>query len=540
MKRRDWLKLGKKSGPEPRAEPPIWLGNRSNGEIFEHQTPKDRRIRRLILERADENARRVGIDRREFLASSMGMASSLWALNLASCGSSDGSAPGGNPGNGNGGYCLPEEAQLDEAAACSVLSGDEFIFDGHTHHFDPNGQWRTGSQAYSDGWTSFFNSMTTSFFPDRTLRPCGGAGVECLTRDVYLREFFTESDTTMTVLTMWPSVPCEAATGPDCGLLVAHQELAITRDLINRLGNSQRCVTHVGIAPPFGVEVMSAMMEEACALGVSGWKSYTGFGVGATTAQAAPGYRLTDDIGRAFIEKGLALGVPVFCLHKGLGATGLDPATNESQDIGPAAREYPNAKFVVFHANVTGSIRPDGTPEGPYDASTPTPLGVDVLVRSVLDAGIGPNQNVYADLGMAWALVAMDPTQAAHVLGKLLLYLGENNVLWGTDALPSVHAQTQIEMFRAFEIPEALQAAHGYPALTPELKAKIFGRNLAALYGIDPDAKRCTIAKDDLTAARRALDGELGNRRFTQSVPYGPRTRREFLAFAKLHGGRPG
>ena len=149
MKRFKWLNLDKKTTPEPRCEPPIWLGNRSNGEYFEPQSPRDRLVRKLILERADENARRVGLDRREFLASAMGMATSLWALNLVGCSSASGASKksgsivdGGRPG-ADGGYCLPEEAQLDEAAACSVLSGSEFIFDGHTHHFDPNGEWRS-------------------------------------------------------------------------------------------------------------------------------------------------------------------------------------------------------------------------------------------------------------------------------------------------------------------------------------------------------------------------------------------------------------
>jgi hypothetical protein len=182
-------------------------------------------------------------------------------------------------------------------------------------------------------------------------------------------------------------------------------------------------------------------------------------------------------------------------------------------------------------------VRP---PEGAYDPANPNPLGIDVLIRSLESAGIGPNQNVYADLGSTWSIVSNDPTQAAHVLGKLLKYVGENNVLWGSDALPAEHAQSQIEKFRAFQIPEALQTEHGYPALDANLKAKILGLNLAALYGIDPAARRCAISADDLATARLLLDEELGPRRFTQSTPYGPRTRREFLAYLRANRGWPG
>jgi predicted TIM-barrel fold metal-dependent hydrolase len=542
MKRFKWMNLGRKSAPESPYEPPIWLGNRSNGEFYEPQTARDRLVRKLILERADENARRVGLERREFLASAMGMATSLWALNIAGCSTSNGTRSG-DRAPGDGGYQLPKDAQLDDAAACSVLTGNEFIFDGHTHHFDPNGEWRSGG-AYEGAYQGLFDSTVAGQFPDKQMRPCGGpASLDCLTRDVYIREFFTESDTTMTVLTMWPSIPCTASTSPDCGLLITHRELAITRDIINRLSHSQRCLTHVGVMPAFDLDVMSAMMEEAVAQGeISGWKSYTGIGPGVLQGQTK-GYRLTDDTGKAFIEKGLSLAIPIFCLHKGLPSPSYDAATNDSEDVGPAAKAYPNAKFVVFHANLNGGVVAPGAtrmPEGPYDPANPNPLGVDILVRSLLDAGVGPNENVYADLGTTWSFVSNDPTQAAHVIGKLLKYAGENNLFWGSDALPSEHAQSQIEKFRAFQIPDALQQAHGYPALTPELKAKIFGLNLAALYGIDPNARRCVITKDDLSMARRALDDEFGSRRFTQKQPLGPRTRREFLAFLKANGGMPG
>ena len=548
MKHFKWLKLGKKSSPERCCEPPVWLGNRSNGEYYLPQTPRDRLVRKLILERADENARRLGLERREFLATAMGMATSLWALNVASCSSEKSSAAPSRSAKDAGrdtGYCLPEEAQLDEAAACSVLSGSEFIFDGHTHHFDPNGEWRSASQAYQDGYQGFFDQMAGGNFPDRSVRPCSGpTSSECFTRDVYLREFFTESDTTMTVLTMWPTTPCAPSTEPNCGLLISHAELVKTRDTINRLAHSTRNITHVGIAPPFGLEIMNAMMEEACTAGVSGWKSYTGFGPGITAeGQHGTGYKLTDDIGRAFVEKGLAVGVPIFCLHKGLLTPGLDPATNDADDIGPAALAYPAAKFVVFHSCLFGGTPTDGgarPPEGPYDPANQNPLGVDILVRSLEQAGIGPNENVYADLGTTWSIISNDRVQAAHVLGKLLKYVGENNLFWGSDALPAEHAQSQIEKFRAFQIGEDLQAAHGYPALTAELKAKIFGLNLAALYGIDPEAKRCAVTKDDLSTARLILDGELGPRRFTQKMPFGPRTRREFLAFLRANRGMPG
>jgi hypothetical protein len=62
MKRFPWLKR-RRSQPDLPYEPPIWLGNHSNGEYFHFQTPAERRLRELILRTADENAKKsAGVD----------------------------------------------------------------------------------------------------------------------------------------------------------------------------------------------------------------------------------------------------------------------------------------------------------------------------------------------------------------------------------------------------------------------------------------------------------------------------------------------
>ena len=94
------------------------------------------------------------------------------------------------------------------------------------------------------------------------------------------------------------------------------------------------------------------------------------------------------------------------------------------------------------------------------------------------------------------------PDQAAHVLGKLLVAVGEDNVCWGTDSIWYGSPQDQIEAFRAFEITPEFQERFGYPALTPELKAKILGTNSAALYGIEPAVDPCRPGRLERTALR--------------------------------------
>ena len=115
-----------------------------------------------------------------------------------------------------------------------------------------------------------------------------------------------------------------------------------------------------------------------------------------------------------------------------------------------------------------------------------------------------------------------DPTQAAHVLGKLLAQFGEDNVVWGTDSIWYGSPQDQIEAFRAFQITEQFQEQFGYPALTPAVKAKILGATSARLYGVDPLPGNCRFEPGQLEEARQISTD--GNR------TYGPTTAAAALA----------
>ena len=108
------------------------------------------------------------------------------------------------------------------------------------------------------------------------------------------------------------------------------------------------------------------------------------------------------------------------------------------------------------------------------------------------------------------------PDEAAHLLGKLLVHLGEDRILWGTDSIWYGSPQDQIQAFRAFEITPEFQERFGYPALTDERKAKILGLNAARLHGIEPVTVACPFTREQLQQARE--DAALPFR------TYGPRT----------------
>jgi predicted TIM-barrel fold metal-dependent hydrolase len=115
---------------------------------------------------------------------------------------------------------------------------------------------------------------------------------------------------------------------------------------------------------------------------------------------------------------------------------------------------------------------------------------------------------VYAELGTTWFCLISRPLEAAHVLGKLLLTFGEDNIIWGTDAIWYGPTQPATDAFRAFQIPDSLCEEFGYPKLTAETKRKILGANAARVYGIDLDALAAAVARDDGLGWARAAQAE--------------------------------
>src|SRR4029077_5382108 len=75
--------------------------------------------------------------------------------------------------------------------------------------------------------------------------------------------------------------------------------------------------------------------------------------------------------------------------------------------------------------------------------------------------------NSYAEIGPTWASsVVTFPTIAAHILGQLLKFLGEDRVVFGSDSVWYGSPQWQIESLWRFQIPEELRSKYGYPELT--------------------------------------------------------------------------
>jgi predicted TIM-barrel fold metal-dependent hydrolase len=229
-------------------------------------------------------------------------------------------------------------------------------------------------------------------------------------------------------------------------------------------------------------------------------------------------------IGIPVVEQARSLGVKVLCAHKGLPLLEFDRRFNGPEDMVGLAARYPDMSFVVYHSAFDRDHK-----EGAYDAARAT-LGIDSLIKAMDDAGVPPNANLYAELGTTWREVMSDPDQAGHALGKLLTRVGEDNVMWGTDGIWYGSPQPQIMAFRAFQISAEHQERFGYPALTDDVKRKVFGLNAARLFGVDPEATRCGLDGDALERSKAEVRSLAASGALPPPwQPRGPVTRREVL-----------
>jgi uncharacterized protein len=473
---------------------PIKLNPCSNGEFLpEPMPPVLREAERRARELSERTARRAGMSRREFLLSLCGSAVTLMALDACTREAARDRSVGGR-------YGLRPEATYDAEAARQDLGGEEFVMDvqGHLLEYDHNPAARD-----DDFWTNF---------PQRY---CGEEDPrDCFSIEHFLTEMFLRSDTSMLVLSALPIAPEHSPLTP--------QVMDETRRVAEVLCRDERVLLHGQALPNVGSlgANLEAMEDVATRFGIAGWKTFTHFPD--AFGQPGNGWWLDDDTGRRFIDRAVRIGTPIICVHKGLSG---GSSFSSPRDVGRAARDHPDASFVVYHSGFEV-----GTVEGPYTAAT-SHLGVNRLIASVRRAGIRPGGNVYAELGSTWRYVMRYPDQAAHVIGKLLRYFGEDNVMWGTDCLFYGSPQDQIQAFRAFHITDEYRERYGYPALTKRAKAKILGLNAARLYGVDPVTVPCRFTRRDLEEARRSLPG--------RNRTLGPTTGTEVQAFRADHQGWP-
>jgi uncharacterized protein len=561
----NWLKRRSKAATEAPYETPVWLGNMSNGEFFRPQREKDRKIRELILQRADDFARRKGMDRREFMASSMGMATTLSVLNFAAgCGGKDGmmqssdvekfmkdagSTPydGGMSNAGSSGGTASGMAGSSSGSAGMRASGSSgsggagsgSMLDAGTRMPSAGSSGGGGSDGgfmidpemcMDDQFADmvfkrdyfildFQTHHTNEGSPGPVLDDCMD-GFECTSPDTYVRKIFEMSDTTVAVLSGLPA-QIDEATNDLSGFAFKNEDMRNSRDRVNKAARmlnpmaGERMVAHCQISPKNKPEANARMMEENKNMyDTRGWKCYP---------PTEGGWFLHEN--DAFIKTAIELNEPLVCLHKGFPFDGWSRVhANPMPDVPVVAMAYPTVNFVVYHsaydsAHTEGPFNPDPDPDNG---------GTDRLWKAVTDNNLA-NKNVYAEMGSAWMLSMSDPVVAQHYIGKALKYMGEDRVVWGSECVWFGSPQNQIEAMKMFKISTEFQDMYGYPDFTDAIRRKIFGLTGAKLYRVNPNACRYDVKLSQLAAHRQRLDERWGPRRHALYNPPAITTRRQYL-----------
>lgn len=478
---------------------PIKIDSTTNGEVEPRPISSVcEQGNTLAKTMTGEHARRLGLPRRRFVMSMMGAATTLMAHNQVQA----------SAGATGGYFELPAEASLDEAAASSALGKEEFILDVQGHFVNPTGAW--------------LNQLPDSARPLSGMPKAGcqladggadRAYLQCLSGDQFIKDVFLDSDTDLMVLSFVPSPS-------DREPLTIHEAAAV-RDIVDGMQGNHRLLLHGRVNPnqPGDLDLMDDLANQ---WGVAAWKCYTQYGPDGV------GFYLDDDVGIEYIEKARQLGVKNICIHKGLAFGPQSFEHSRCDDIGRVARRFPDVNFLIYHSGYDrDTVETEFSPGAGKN-------GIDSLVQSVLDNDVAPNSNVYAELGSTWRMLMQKPDEAAHALGKLFRYIGKDNVLWGTDSIWYGSPQDQIQAFRTFQISEEFRERFNYPAMTAQLRARVFGLNALKPYALDLDEVMAGNATDQVAD----FQDNYRNHPNPHFQTYGPRTRREFLNLLKWTGGR--
>jgi hypothetical protein len=432
------------------------------------RTEEQQRAAALANEQGTDAAARTGVPIRRYWASRRGTAAGLLALNDAA---------------GDRYYEVPEPAASDDEAAEEAFRSDGPVIDVQTH-------WIENKPGLAD-FQKYLLKMYRHQAPDWW---AGLDGMTAYNLAEYLRCIFVESETAVAVLSSTPG-------NSDGDMFITNAEMVGIRELFDRMAGTGRLLSHTVVRPNVGdIELMPAWAET---FEPSAWKVYTLGVMEASRLGYGPRseWRLDDErTGLPFLEQARATGVRRVCAHKGI--SGM-VASGAPDDVGPAAVAFPDIDFLIYHSG----YEPGGPSEAAYSADGP---GVDRLIASVEAAGLGPGGNVYAELGTTWFNLVSKPTEAAHVLGKLLLHLGEDNIMWGTDAIWYGPTQPVLDAFRTFQIPDALCEEFGYPKLTAEIRRKIVAGNASRVYGIDLDSLTGPLETEDVRQWSAAVLEEHG------------------------------
>jgi uncharacterized protein len=476
----------------------------SNGEYMPvPQTEKQKHVEARLEELADEASRKLGISRRNFLRSSRGTAAALLAMNEVF-----------------GRFFNVSLAELFEPAAFAAAAPprDLFVFDDQLHFVRGSKPSPAGLRAIAQGPTSAPTVKSNPFNPKGQRDELGEvwsvwnpalvglpidrayAHITQFIKDVYLDSQVTIgllSNVTASSIQIEGERPRALRNAQEAqkGEVLTAAQTAAARNFVNEISGSTRMLCH-GLLY-VGKGNLEWIQEQTDKNEPDSWKGYN-------ISNAAKVDNDPNSLMRQWRHDDEEVAYPTFeliqknyerlkarrpgfnniCVHKGLAPGPPDPLRGHPGDLPKAARDWPKLNFISYHsciqpnffmADTLEEVKAEKLRDGVPNISWTTEYAQ--LVQNL--------PNCYAEIGTTWASsVVTFPTIAAHILGQLLKFMGEDRILFGTDSVWYGSPQWQIEALWRFQIPEEMRKKWGYPELTERAKRKILGLNSAKLYGI--------------------------------------------------------
>jgi predicted TIM-barrel fold metal-dependent hydrolase len=464
----------------------------SNEEFIpRRQTAEQKHVEHLIGEMADEKSKKLGMSRRGFMASTMGMATCFLAANKV----------------------WGKVFDVDEAETMEAAAYDE--------------KWPKSEYFIMDVQTHFTNGLALRFRGDEMMKNMGfnlKDDVESYSFNTFVKELFFDSDTSVVVISGVPSK--ENNKGPDGKILEGAARgrgilpswlMSRSKNQINRTAGSQRALCQGNLAPNHYWNKTTNSLDKAATIeqmerelkgyGIDSWKWYChsdpGFSGG--------GFQLDDDNAAWFYEESRKRGMKLFSVHKGYSyqSKTLGHLANP-KDVEKAALNNPDLNFVIYHSAVK-----HGPAEPEFKTFFDPTTGDFEWHNTLMDIKKrNPKMNnVYCEIGSFFGvLVIANPLMAMHGMAKNIKTYGADHVVWGTDCLWWGSPQWVIDAFKRFDISDELCDKFGYKKITKEDKAKIFGLNAAKLYKVDVKAQRKALPADALTQMKSAYLNRGGQR----------------------------
>jgi predicted TIM-barrel fold metal-dependent hydrolase len=449
------------------------------------QTEPQKQVETLIGEMSELRAKKLGMDRRAFMATSMGLATCFLASNKVW---------------GNNFEVDDAESWEPAANAEKWPKGEYFVLDVQAH--------------FTDGYALNFRNM--EFVKNMGFQLSNDK--ESYSFKNFVKEMFFDSETDMLVVSGVPgrerirdekgNVPEGRARG---GGVLPSWLMAYARDEINRLSGSTRALSQGNLAPnhywdkvnnkPDKTALLEQMDREVNQYKIASWKWYCHTDPGGSGG----GFQLDDENAQWFYDESKKRGIKLISCHKGYSyqSRTLGHLANP-KDVEKAALNNPDFNFVIYHSAIKhGPNEPDWKTSNQYDPTTG-----DFLWHSILMDIKKRNPkitNVYPEIGsFLGPLAIQDPILCMHGMGKNIKYYGSDHVVWGTDCLWWGSPQWAIDAFKRFQISDEMCEKFGYKKITKQDKANIFGLNATKLYGIDLKKKRNALPADALDKLKLA------------------------------------